>query len=91
MREVYIFGRGCGIGTRSVVRTDLDPLNPRRKAAGPMFDRFRLCCSKKQTGRTVADRQVSILNKIRRRRTAEPYECNQCNFAVQAPRHVGLR
>jgi hypothetical protein len=29
------------------------------QAAGPEFGRFRLCCSKKQTGRTVADRQVS--------------------------------
>jgi hypothetical protein len=25
-----------------------------------MFGRFRLCCSQKQRGRTVADRQVSI-------------------------------
>jgi hypothetical protein len=31
-----------------------------RQAAGPEFGRFRLCCSKKQTGHTVADRQVLI-------------------------------
>jgi hypothetical protein len=22
---------------------------------------------------------------------AEPHECDQCHFALQAPRHVGLR
>jgi hypothetical protein len=38
-----------------------------RQAAGPEFGRFRLCCSKKQTERTVADRQVSMLNKERPR------------------------
>jgi hypothetical protein len=30
MREVHIFGRGCGSGTGFVVRTGLDSLDPRR-------------------------------------------------------------